>query len=333
MATKKINVKKATLKEWIILIATAIIALCGGGALGIGITASNKDVEIEVKSQTIELSEEQKEAKVVNEEGVEEIVDLPTVEAIDGNQLSEECKEGEECGRGWYVDTSTPQAFKEAVYGQCIDTDGHFGSQCWDLANLFFQNYAGRTLSTCGTGAAKGTIIDGCWQQNIGDNFDMVWDPNTLQFGDIVVFTNGQFGHIGMAMGASNNGYISLLGTNQGGASCSGGGSSANIINISLKNFGGAFRPKSYIKKEEPKPEPAIPITGCLEWAVEKNDTMLGIGLACENVLMTMPQVNEYAKTWYSRYYVPNQSVWEGWNSKTGVGLYAGDVIDHKIGQ
>jgi hypothetical protein len=60
-----------------------------------------------------------------------------------------------------------------------------------------------------------------------------------------------------MALGSYNNGYVALLGQNQGGYACDGGGQATNIINISLKDFAGAFRPKTYEKPDpEPTPEP-----------------------------------------------------------------------------
>lgn len=325
----KANLKSGW-KEWLKVIIIAVLGiLCGAGVdLAVRPTTTEEVVEIEANT-TLELSQEQQEATVTDENGNEQTVDVPTVEAVDGGQLADECEEGEECGKGWYVDTSTPQAFRDAVYGQCIDTDGHYGSQCWDLANLFWQNYAGRTLSTCGTGAAKGTL--NCYEQNAGSEFEMIWDKTQLQAGDIVVFTNGQWGHIGMAMGSYNNGYISLLGTNQGGTACAGGGSTANIINISLANFGGAFRPKSYIVT--PEVDPVIPVTGCVEWAVKRGDTMSKIMMECEGTIQYGEIMNQYADSWYSRIVKPGQSVYEGWQSESGVGLYENDWIDHKVDQ
>ena len=128
-------------------------------------------------------------------------------------------------------------------------------------------------------------------------------------------------------MGSYNNGYISLLGQNQGGSACEGGGSSTNIINISLKSFVGAFRPKTYIK---PEPTP-IPVSGCVLWHVERGDTMSKIMMECEGTIKYGEIMNEYAKTWYSLIYKPGQSVYDGWNSKSGVGLYAGDDIEHRL--
>ena len=312
-------------------IIPVIVALLAGFGLNVAISQTEDGkTQIDI-SATIELAEEQVPTIIETDEGIIE-VDAATVEAVDVNQSLEECAEGEECGQGWYVDTSTPEAFKDATYGQCIDTDGHFGSQCWDLGNLFWQNYAGRTLSTCGTGAAKGIL--NCTDYNAGNEFEMVWDPTQLQAGDWVVFTNGTYGHIGMALGGYNNGYVALYGTNQGGVSCAGGGSASNIINISLKNFGGAFRPKSYIKPEPtPEPEPVIPISGCVQWHVARGDTMSKIMLECENTVVYGEPMNAYARTWYSLIYKPGQSVYDGWVSESGVGLYAGDDIEHRVGE
>lgn len=37
--------------------------------------------------------------------------------------------------------------------------------------------------------------------------------------------------------------------------------------------------------------------------------------------------MDEYAKSWVSTEVKTGQTVYAGWNSETGVGLYAGDVI------
>lgn len=328
MSKAKITAK-STWKEVAKFILVIALALVTGAGIDLAIRPTTTEEKIEVEATTtLELAQEQTTATIVDEEGEEVEVDVPKVEAVNTNQSMQECPEGEECGRGWYVDTSTPQAFMDATYGNCIDTDGHYGSQCWDLANLFWQNYAGRTFSTCGTGAAKGSL--NCFEYNAGEEFEMVWNPEELQPGDWVIFTNGTFGHVGMATGYYNDGYITLFGTNQGGASCYGGGAAANIINISLKNFGGAFRPKSYIVEEPEEPEPEIPITGCIEWHVAKGDTMSKIMLECEGTIVYGEAMNQYADSWISRIVKPGQSVYEGWQSESHVGLYEKDWIDHE---
>lgn len=263
--------------------------------------------------------------------------DVPTVESVESsNPVAEtednECGDNEECGRGATypsLNISSPQAFANDVLGKCIDVDGHYGAQCWDLASAYFLNYAGRILTTCGTGSAKGTIADGCWQKNAGNEFTMVWDKTQIQPGDIAVYSSGQWGHIGMAMGTYNNGYFTLLGQNQGGKPCNGGGSSANIINLSTKDFIGAFRPNIYIKTE---PEtPSLPVSNCVLWHVQRGDTMSKIMMECEGTIKYGEIMNEYAKTWYSLVIKPGQSVYDGWTSPSGVGLYEHDDIEHRV--
>lgn len=324
-----INLKELDWQKIVALLAVLIVGLLGGWGLTAVYNPNEKTIELETNS--IELAPEQVEATVTTESGEEEVVDIPTVEEVTSNQVIEEDTPDE--GLGEYHDTSSPQAYKNATLGKCTDVDGKYGAQCFDLASDFWKNYAGRWLSSCGTGAAKGTL--NCYEYNAGNEFVMIWNANELQAGDWVVFDSGQYGHIGMAMGNYNNGYVTLLGQNQGGASCSGGGSSANIINISLKSFKGAFRPKSYIKPE-PKPAPTptpIPVTGCTEWDVLKGHTMSFIMASCEGGVVYGEAMDNYAKTWYSRIVKPGQSVYEGWNTGTHYGLYAGDTIDHKVGK
>lgn len=322
---------KEKIKKFILFIL--IILGVSGGYVTARITEDHK---IEIKSDiildySIELSEESVDTKIETDDGEIKIIEAPTVESVDSG--ISDCPDSSECGLGKYIyaPTETATKFKDYTINKCWNTDDYAGGQCWDLGDLFWQNYAGRNLNTCGTGAAKGTW--NCKEQNAGDDFILITDKTKLQLGDWVVFNSGKYGHIGMAMGAYNNGYIALLGQNQGGKSCGGGGSSTNIINISLNSFIGAFRPKSYIKPE-PKPEPkpdSLPITGCIKWHVLKGDTMSKIMLECEKTVVYGEAMDAYAKTWYSLIYKPNQSVYDGWHSNTGVGLYAGDDIEHRV--
>lgn len=323
-------------------IIPVIIALLAGFGINVAISKTETGNTVIEVSASIELAETQVPATIETEEGEIEIVELPTVEAVDSANITNllNCGEDEEeCGRGLYIyaPTETPQAFKDYTLGQCFNTDGAYNEQCWDFGDLFWQNYAGRRLSTCGTGAAKGTWEGDCKYVNAGDEFELITDPSKLQAGDWVAFNNGTWGHIGMALGGASNGYISLLGQNQGGGLCEGStmGGRTNIINISLKNFAGAFRPKAYAKPEptsEPEPEPEqIPVTGCVEWGVKRGDTMSKIMLECENTVVYGEAMDAYAKTWYSRIVKPGQSVYDGWQSESGVGLYAGDIIDHDL--
>lgn len=250
-----------------VLVVMGVAVLCAAFIIA-GKPAEDGSITLDGSKAKIEQSTEEfiKDAKIVMAEqtkkalitinGKEEQVDLPTIESIDSSKSTKD-EESEVGGRGWAVDVSSPAAFRNATLGKCIDTDGAYGSQCWDLGNLFWQNYAGRSFNTCGTGAAKGTIQNGCWQRNAGNEFDMIWDRNQIKAGDWVIFGGGQWGHVGMALGGNNGGYVALLGTNQGGGWCAGGGSSTNQVNMSLGNFIGAFRPKKYNNTPKATPAPA----------------------------------------------------------------------------
>ena len=322
------------LKQFLIVIIPFIIALFIGAGIDIAIRPTEEG-GLEITSTfSMTLSPEQLPATLVNDEG-ETVVDenIVTVEAVEGNQIAVECPEGEpDCGQGHYIyaPTSTWQEFKDYTLGGCWDVDSAYGGQCYDLAALFWMNYTkdGRTLSTCGTGAASGTW--NCKEYNAGDDFELIYDATNLQPGDWLVFSGGQYGHIGMAVGNYNNGYITLLGENQGGTPCVGGGASTNIINISLQNFLGAFRPKSYVVPPTPIPTP-IPITGCADWDVVEGDTMSGIMLSCEGVVVYGEAMNQYADSWYSQNYNPGKSVYWGWTHGSGYGLYNGDYLLHEV--
>lgn len=351
------------IKEHVKPIAAVLMVAIVGVVAAVAISVTN-GAKLEA---TVEYGEGQKATITVGEPGgrgsyQEEVTEIdgeeiPTVESVDANGPQTEanppeCPEGKDCGRGasYDVDISSPTAFRESTFGRCIDTDGYYGAQCWDLTNAFWWAYVNRALDTCGTGAAKGTIADGCWQKNAGSEFTMIWDPTQIQAGDIVVFGNGEWGHIGMAMGSYNNGYVTLLGQNQGGSYCNGGGSATNIINISLSHFSGAFRPNIYIPPApvpEPAPEPPLEseengqngshsagdvntFDGCTRREVQEGDTLGKIMLECRGEVEWGIPMNIYAGHWYSTKLQRYLTVYDGWASAGGYGLFAGDVIEYR---
>ena len=249
------------------LVCLVLLIVCHPSKSGEYLTLDGNDAKIseateefiaEAKAATIEYAKEAIPAVVINDEGEEEKIEVPTIESIDGGKIEhdDECNE-EECGLGAYIyaPTDTYQHFKDYTYGKCWNIDSFAGAQCWDLSSLHAMNYTAnkRVFSTCGTGAAKG--MWNCKEQNAGSEYDLVYSINNVKVGDILVFGGGTYGHTGIAAGPVTNGYIALLGQNQGGSACPGGGSSTNIINISVKNFLGAFHPKTYVDPT-PTPEP-----------------------------------------------------------------------------
>ena len=323
-----------------------IIALIAGGVgiSNINITSNENEFKAEIK-----FAEEQKPAAIEGDMGeiieVDEIngEEIKTVEEVDGG-LFEDATTGLSANEGEYedlgaavetFDTSTPEAFKNATLGRCVYANNRFGAQCVSLSRSFWFSYAGRDVSTCGTGMAKGMM--NCWQQNAGDDFEVFWNGNNIQSGDWLVFTGGQYGHVGMALGPVVNGYVALLGENQGGAYCQGGGAATNIINISIKNLIGGYRPKAYIKPApapapapEPTPEPAPVVDQCKVWDVKKGDTLGKIMKTCKGKITWGEAMNEYASHWYSTKFKKYLTVYDGWNSTNGVGLFAGDTIEYR---
>lgn len=316
----------------IILITSGVI----GAVVNINLNEEGFTAEIQYSNQQIPalIEDDLGEAVETTEFEGEEI---PTVEEVDGGKFEDattgvSLTDGEYEDLGWseIYNVSSPETFRDDTIGKCIYANNRYGAQCVSLARVFWWSYANRDVSTCGTGMAKGMM--NCAEQNASDDFEIFWNSNNIQAGDWLVFNGGQYGHVGMALGPVKNGYVALLGENQGGAACRGGGSATNIINISIKNLIGGYRPKAYIKPA-PEPGPApIPISGCVEWHVVRGDTMSKIMLVCEGTVVYGEPMNDYAKTWYSLVYKPGQSVYDGWNSETGVGLYAGDDIEHRLG-
>lgn len=259
------------------LISVAVLLLVGG------ITGAkiNIDIEDDKYNATIEYAEEQVPAVVEDDMGeiiqIEDIQgeEIQTVEEVDGGYFEDATTglslvEGEYADLGWSetYDVSSPEAFKNDTLNKCVIANNRYGAQCVSLARAFWWSYADRDVSTCGTGMAKGMME--CADQNAGDDFVVYWGDQykEIQAGDWLVFNGGQYGHVGMALGPVVDGYVALLGENQGGHSCGQGvgGSATNIINISIKNLIGFYRPKAYIKPAPaPEPTPEAPDTGIVK--------------------------------------------------------------------
>lgn len=290
------------------------------------ITINKGKPEVNVTAQ-IELSDD-----IFDENGNLIIEELPTIEDIDGTKIPE----GMEAGQGYYVDITTPQSFIDATYGQCIYLNNPYGSQCYNTTALLMENQVGYYPSTCGTGGANG--IWDCRDYNARGNgetyYDLIYNPEDLRPGDIWVSHNGEWGHTGMVAGYPfrKNGilYVPLYSTNQGGKNCELGGQASNIINMSVATFSGGLRWSGWNHLYD-QPEPIIPISNCVKWHVEQGDTMSKIMLECENTVVYGEAMDNYAKSWYSLIIKPGQSVYDGWHSENGVGLYYNDDIEHKI--
>lgn len=322
----------------IILITSAIV----GGVVNVNINQEGFTAEIQYSEEQVPavLEGDLGEATETTEFEGEEI---KTVEEVDGGKFEDadtgvSVTEGEYEDLGWSetYNVSSPEAFRNDTIGKCIIANNRYGAQCVSLARVFWWSYANRDVSTCGTGMAKG-MMD-CAEQNAGKDFEIFWNAANIQAGDWLVFTGGQYGHVGMALGPVVNGYVALLGENQGGGYCQGGGAATNIINISIKNLIGGYRPKAYIKPKpapapKPTPAPAPAVDQCKVWNVKKGDTLGKIMKTCRGKIEWGEAMNEYARHWYSTKFKKYLTVYDGWASPIGYGLFAGDTIEYRSGE
>lgn len=253
-------------------LTVAVFAVCG--ILG-NVKVTPEEVIITPAAKELPAIIEGDQGEVIEIEGI------PTYDEVDGGQfldINEMKGEGDYADLGWSetYNVSSPEAFKNDTLNKCIYANNYYGAQCVSLARAFWWSYADRDVSTCGTGMAKGMM--NCADENAGNDFKIFWDDAKydIQPGDWLVFNGGRYGHIGMSLGRYNNGYVALLGENQGGGYCEKGGSATNIININLKNLIGYYRPTAYIKPEpapEPTPEPT-PEPAPDSYIVKKGDTL-----------------------------------------------------------
>ena len=109
-------------------------------------------------------------------------------------------------------------ACARANEGWCRDMDGAYGCQCVDLI-LAYYDYLG-------VSRASGNACD-YRSNNLPSGWTRIWDKNSPQIGDVVVwgpgasiggghYANGTYGHIGIIKGVNADGTISTVETNAG---------------------------------------------------------------------------------------------------------------------
>lgn len=282
MATKKPVKKKPTikiskeridmtkLKKAIYAAIIALISALAGFGLNLVVRPETEVVKTEEKTVEVKVDTGSSVEFAPTDEPVEIDIeaapfidyDVKTVDSVDGGQTEAEAGETVDdinSAQGAYYRTDTFENFIEDTVGKCVIEGNIFGAQCVSLSQAYWLSYSGRGLDTCGTGAARGLWT--CREKNAGDDFALVYDATAIQAGDWIITNGGQWGHVAMAVGGYNNGYIAVYGENQGGKPCADGGSQPNVINLNMNTFLGAFRPKAYIIPE-PVVVPDAPDTG-----------------------------------------------------------------------
>lgn len=93
----------------------------------------------------------------------------------------------------------------------------------------------------------------------------------------------------------------------------------------------GNYEPETAVQAPTtPDSMPTNTATDCSKLKVVSGDTMGKIMARCEGKAVYGEAMDAYARTWFSTKIKPGQSVYDGWHSSTGVGLYAGDIIEHR---
>ncbi len=93
----------------------------------------------------------------------------------------------------------------------------------------------------------------------------------------------------------------------------------------------GNYEPETAVQvPTTPDSTPTNTATDCSRLKVVSGDTMGKIMARCEGKAVYGEAMDAYARTWFSTKIKPGQSVYDGWHSSTGVGLYAGDIIEHR---
>ena len=153
---------------------------------------------------------------------------------------------------------STYDVWKNATNNNGYDVDSSYGCQCWDLAAEFWWNvgFPQGYPTLAGTHSAYGAWDDRV--QNAGDEFDLIYDKEDIQKGDVIVFnyfTGNPYGHIGFADENYNGtNTISILSENNGGTPDPEGGAYTNVNSYNLAHFRGAFRYKKWHQPVPPTP-------------------------------------------------------------------------------
>ena len=151
------------------------------------------------------------------------------------------------------VPHNTYNVWRKYALTHGVNVDYAYGNQCWDICALLWYQY-GLRLQT-GNGYAFG-----CWTLKRNVNavppFRQIRNLSDVRRGDVIVLNRSTFsnaGHICFADEDYHGGSkLKVLGQNQGQGI--GVGKASNIINMSMKNFLGAFRNIKWMAEPDPAP-------------------------------------------------------------------------------
>lgn len=288
------------------IIVTSIAILCslfvilGKPSESGFITLDGKDAKIEEYTEKFIENANDALYRIMNE-------DAPTDEAT--------IEENEEVGLGAYTTLDQVLARREPDG----NTDNGLGWQCSKYTAYLATGKREYSSAHTDYGPVNGKDVAAWLVKNYGWKYIETPVEGAIGSGGF----NTKYGHTAM--------YLYSTGTNSAMVN------DANYVPLTVSthnmNIAGWVWvvPGDYNPTPTPTPEPTpSPVSSCSLINVVKGDTMGAIMKRCEGYVVYGETMNEYAKTWYSTVVKPGQSVYEGWNSESGVGLYAGDTIERK---
>lgn len=155
------------------------------------------------------------------------------------------------------VNITSYDTFKADVNGNGWDVDGLYGAQCVDAFMLLNYNLGyPAPYAWSGSNNAKGMWTDPISRaRNASDKYDLIYNLSDVKRGDMIIVDIWTDGHNAFADEDYNGQtYLNCLGQNQYGDPFPTGGTCFNVYPISVSNFLGAFRLKSWIPPVPPTP-------------------------------------------------------------------------------
>ena len=288
---------------WLIVFGVAILCaifiICGTKTPSGSITLDGKDAQIQEYTEKFIEDSNAALYRIMNEDAPTDEATIKEFESVEG------------LGGSVTLDTVKARRLPDG------DTDNGKGWQCSKYTAYLATGRREYSSAHPDYGPVNGKAI----AQWLVDNYGWKYTDSPVEGAIGSGGFNTKYGHTAM--------YLYSTGTNTAMVN------DANYVPLTVSthnmNISGWVWvvPGDYTPDPEPEPTPT-PVSDCKTWNVVRGDTMSAIMKACTGSVVYGDAMNEYAKQWVSTKVKPGQSVYEGWVSTPGVGLYAGDIIQKR---
>ncbi len=279
-----------------------IFILCGSKSENGSITLDGEDAKIEQYTENFIKDSNARLEEMMNSEPA---TDEETVKANDQ----------EEVGLGF--STTLDQILARRLPNG--DTDGGKGWQCSKYTAYLATGRREYSTAHPDYGPVNGKDVAAWLVRNYGFKYINTPVPGAIGSGGF----NTTYGHTAMFLYSTGANTAMINDAN------------ATPLTVSTWNMNISgwvwVVPGDYTPSPSPSPAPTPePVASCDTISVVRGDTLGAIMSRCEGYVEYGAAMDDYAKTWFSTQVKPGQSVYDGWHSNTGVGLYAGDVIERR---